>query len=131
MAAGIAPAALVARLGLPALGALVFLAVLTAGVTCWLLGSDARTARVSRVLLAWRGNPGCLASGSTVAPAPSAPQPRRWPWPRVTRGNAPLLLVAPALRGSRTACALAEAQHSATSRSGAVFKPAPPPGNSL
>jgi hypothetical protein len=41
VAAGIAPAALMVRLGLPALGALVFLAVLAAGVTCWLLGSDA------------------------------------------------------------------------------------------
>jgi hypothetical protein len=61
-AAGIAPAALVVRLGLPALGALVFLA---AGTTRWLLGSDARAERVSRVLLAWRGNSGCLTSGNT------------------------------------------------------------------
>jgi hypothetical protein len=42
----------VAGLGAPALGALVFLA---AGVACWVFRSDARTDRVSRVLLAWRG----------------------------------------------------------------------------
>ena len=82
VAAGIAPTALMARLGLPALGALVFLAVLAAGVTCWLLGSDARAARVSRVLLAWRGDAGCLAAGGAAASAAPALRPRRWPWPR-------------------------------------------------
>jgi hypothetical protein len=55
VAAGVVPAVLATRLGWPALGTLVFLAILTAGVTCWVLGSDARTARVSKVLLAWRG----------------------------------------------------------------------------
>jgi hypothetical protein len=73
------PMSLLARLGLPAIGALVFLTVLAAGVACWVLGSDDRAARVSRVLLAWRGNPSCL--GST-APALPVPRPRRWPWPR-------------------------------------------------
>ena len=52
VAAGAVPAALVARLGVPALGALVFLAVLVAGVACWVVGSDARANRVRRVLLA-------------------------------------------------------------------------------
>ena len=80
IAAKAVPAALVAGLGLPALGALVFLAVLTAGVICWLLGSDARAARVSRVLLAWRGNPDSLAAQSSTVPDPPA-QPRRWHWP--------------------------------------------------
>ena len=56
VAAGVASAALVAGLGLPALGALLFLAVLVIGAACWVLRSDARTERVSRVLLAWRGN---------------------------------------------------------------------------
>jgi len=58
--AGAVPAVALARLGLPALGAVVFLAVLAAGVTCWLLGSDARAARVSQVLLAWKGKSGNL-----------------------------------------------------------------------
>jgi len=79
VAAGAVPAALVAGLGLPALGVLVFVAVLAAGVCCWMVHSDARTDRVSRVLLAWRGNAGCLPS----APAPvTVPQPRRWAWLR-------------------------------------------------
>jgi hypothetical protein len=82
VAVGIAPAALMARLGLPALGALVFLAVLAAGVACWMLGSDARAARVSQVLLAWRGNPGCSPPGNHATPGPPAPRPRRRVWPR-------------------------------------------------
>jgi hypothetical protein len=44
---------LMARLGLPALGALVFLATLALAAACWVLGSYARADRVSRVLLAW------------------------------------------------------------------------------
>ena len=36
----------VARLGLPALGALVFLAALALVVACWVLGSYARAARI-------------------------------------------------------------------------------------
>jgi hypothetical protein len=79
VAAGTVPAALVAGLGLPALGTLVFLAVLAAGLACWLFGSDARTDRVSRVLLAWRGDPGRLTASGPAA-APPAPRPRRWPW---------------------------------------------------
>lgn len=50
-----------------------------ARVACWLLGSDARAVRVSQVLLAWRGDPGCLAPGDTTAP---------------TAANAPLALAA-------------------------------------
>ena len=46
-----------AGLGLPALGSL---AVLVLGAACWVLGSEDRTARLSRVLLAWRGNTRCL-----------------------------------------------------------------------
>ena len=68
VAAGAVPVAVLARLGLPALGALVFLAVLVAGVTCWLLGSDARAARVARVLLAWKGSSASLSAGSPAAP---------------------------------------------------------------
>ena len=56
--------ALVARLGLPALGVLVFLAVLVTWVACWVFRSDARTERVSRVLLAWRGIRGSSNNGT-------------------------------------------------------------------
>jgi hypothetical protein len=78
VAAGIIPAAALARLGLPALGTLIFLAVLGAGVTCWLLGSDARTARISQVLLAWRGNPGSPPPDNPALPAVPS-RSRRWP----------------------------------------------------
>lgn len=47
----------------------------------WLLGSDARAARVSQVLLAWRGKPG-LPADSPAAPAIPSPPPRLWPWLR-------------------------------------------------
>jgi hypothetical protein len=76
------PAVLVAGLGLPALGGLVFVAVLILAAACWEIGSEDRTARLSRVLLAWRGNARCLARD--VAVSPSAPaarlRHRRWPW---------------------------------------------------
>jgi hypothetical protein len=80
--ARLVPAVLVARLGLAALGALVFLAVLVAGVACWVVCDDARTNLVSRLLLAWRGDASCLGPGGTAAPSSVAPQPRRWPRPR-------------------------------------------------
>lgn len=73
---------LIAGIGLPALGALVLLAILAAGVTCWVLGSKDRTDRFSRVLLAWRGNSSCLTPGISLLPSPPVPRPRRWPWPR-------------------------------------------------
>jgi hypothetical protein len=49
----------VARMGLPALGALVGLAVLAVGVVCWVIASSERTDRVSRLLLAGRGDAKC------------------------------------------------------------------------
>jgi hypothetical protein len=82
LAAGAVPAALVAGLGLPALGALVFLAIPVAGIACWVFGSDARADRVSRVLLAWRGNPGCLARDGAVPLPARPPPPRRRRLPR-------------------------------------------------
>lgn len=66
-AAGMLPAAFLARLGVPALAAVVFLAVAVLVVICWIISSDARTGRVARVMLARRGDARCL------APAPSAP----------------------------------------------------------
>jgi len=87
LAAGAALGGLMARLGLLALGVLVFLAVLVAGVTCWVFGSDVRTERVSRVLLAWRRNASCLASTSATTPGLPVPRPRRWPWLRRPRNR--------------------------------------------
>ena len=87
VAAGTVPTALVAGLGLPALGALVFLAVLVTGAACWIIGSKDRTDRVSRVLLAWRGNAGCLARDGAIPPparrrgggsGPGAPDRPAW-----------------------------------------------------
>jgi hypothetical protein len=57
VAAGVLPAVAVARLGMPALGALVLLAVLILAMVCWVLASQDRTNRVSQILLAGRGIP--------------------------------------------------------------------------
>ncbi len=76
VAAGVLPAALVARLGLPALGALVFLALVFLAAGCWVVRSRARTDRVSRMLLALRGNANCLGPGTTPS-SPAAARPRR------------------------------------------------------
>jgi hypothetical protein len=54
--AGALPAAVLAGLGLPALGALVFLAVLMLGVICWIINSEDRSARVTRMILARHGH---------------------------------------------------------------------------
>ena len=99
------PAALVAGLGLPALGALIFLAVLAAGVACWVFGSDARTDRVSQVLLAWarppqpparrrccRIYPGAAVAASSAL-APQATERLQSDRMRLTRDNGSLSLV--------------------------------------
>lgn len=65
--AGALPAGLLARPGMPVLATLVFLGVLVLGVACWIIGSHDRSERVTRLLLARRGDPACLAQG------PSAP----------------------------------------------------------
>ncbi|MGH3224289.1 MAG: hypothetical protein ACRDPY_37340 [Streptosporangiaceae bacterium] len=67
-----------AELGLPALGP-PGLAVIVLGAACWVIRSDARAGRLSRVLLAWRGNASCLAADAVPARAPAAPPgpPRR------------------------------------------------------
>jgi hypothetical protein len=82
VAAGAIPAALIAQLGLPALGGLLFLAVLVLAVACWVIGSRDRTERVSRMLLAWRGNVGCLAQDGAVPPPVPAARPPRRLWSR-------------------------------------------------
>jgi hypothetical protein len=70
------PAAALARLGMPALGALVFLAILVLGMICWIIGDQDRSDRVNRMLLARRGDARCLAPG-TSAPSSPASRPRR------------------------------------------------------
>ena len=71
-AAGMLPAALFIRLGLPALGALVFLAVLVLGIICWIVGNADRSDRVTRMILAKRGDASCLASGSSAPATPTS-----------------------------------------------------------
>ena len=78
--AGALPAVLVAGLGLPALGALVLLTVVVVGVACWVIHSEDRTDRVSRVLLAWRGNASCIARAGDTSP--TLPLARRRTLPR-------------------------------------------------
>jgi hypothetical protein len=87
-AVGVLPAALLAGLGLPALGALVFLAVLMLVAACWVIGSGDRTERVSRILLAGRGDASFLPPGP-VAPSLPASRPRRWPVWRLSRLSKP------------------------------------------
>lgn len=82
VAAEVVPAVTLARLGLPALGAVVFLSVLLLAAACWVIGSRDRAERVSQMLLAWRGNPGSLAAGSPAAPGLPARRRGRWPWRR-------------------------------------------------
>jgi hypothetical protein len=72
IAAGALPAALLAKFGMPALGALVFLAIVVLAVICWVIASGDRTDRVSRIMLAGRGEASCLAPGTG---APSVPVP--------------------------------------------------------
>ena len=72
IAAGLIPAATVARLGIPALGALVLLIVLVLAFACWVIGDQGRTDRVSQILLARRGAP-------AAEPVPAVQQARTGP----------------------------------------------------
>ena len=67
---------------LPALGAFVFLAILVIGTAWWVFRSDARTERVGRVPLAWRGNAGCLPHADAAAAQGRPTRQRRLPGPR-------------------------------------------------
>ena len=71
-AAGALPVALLAGLGLPALSALVFLAVAVLAVTCWVIASRERTDRVSQMMLARRGQADSPAAGAVALPAPAS-----------------------------------------------------------
>ncbi len=76
--AGMLPAAVLVRLGMPALAALVFLAVLVLGVICWVIASDDRSGRVNRILLARQGNAKCLEPRPPVISLPASRRHRRW-----------------------------------------------------
>lgn len=72
-AAGMLPAVLLAqRGGMPALVAVVFLAVLVLGVTCWVIGNSERSDRVTRMMLARRGDARCLEPGTLTPPSPAS-----------------------------------------------------------
>jgi hypothetical protein len=68
-AAGMLSAGLLAGLGRPAIVGLVFVAVLVLGVVCWVIGSGVRSERVTRMILARRGDAGCLAPGQAASSA--------------------------------------------------------------
>ena len=73
-AAGMVPVAQLARLGLPALIAVMALAVLVLVAGCWILADDARAARAAIVMQAWRGRLPAAADGR---PAVQARRPKR------------------------------------------------------
>jgi hypothetical protein len=75
--AGALSAALIVQLCLPALGVFVLLIVLAAGLACWVLSSDARAARLARILTAWHGG-----ITSTEPDVPAIPSPRSHHRPR-------------------------------------------------
>jgi hypothetical protein len=75
-AAGLLPAAAVARLGVPALIAAAGLAVLVIAAACWVINSGDRSDRVTRMIYARRGDARSLPPGSPAAPARA---PRRKP----------------------------------------------------
>ena len=75
LVAGLLPATLLLRLGMPALAALVLLAVLLLGVICWIIGSGDRSDRVYRMMLAGRGDARCL-TPRVSAPSSLAPKKR-------------------------------------------------------
>jgi hypothetical protein len=72
MAAGALPAALLTELGMPALGAVVFLAVTVLAVICWVIASGDRANRVSQMILAWRAEASCPAEGTLAPPVPAS-----------------------------------------------------------
>jgi len=58
-----------ARLGMPALAAVVFLVVLALGAACWVIADGDRSDRVTRMIYARHGNARSLVPRSTAAPA--------------------------------------------------------------
>lgn len=63
------------QLSMPALTAVGVLAVLMLGVICWIISSEERSDRASRLMLARRGDAKCLET-SVTPPSPSPPRAR-------------------------------------------------------
>jgi hypothetical protein len=77
IAAGVLPAAVLVRLGLPALAALVLLGVLVLVLICWIISNGDRSERAARLMLALHGKTSCLAPRLTVPAVPPFPLGRR------------------------------------------------------
>jgi len=76
-AAVVLPAGLLAQLGMPALAALVFLAVLALAAGCWVISNDGRSDRVTRMILARRGDARSLAPQPPATTSLPGSRPRR------------------------------------------------------
>jgi hypothetical protein len=74
---GMLSAAVLARLGVPALAAAGSLAVLVLGVTCWVISSGGRSDRVTRMIYAWHGDARCLPPDTAPSAPASRPRPQR------------------------------------------------------
>jgi hypothetical protein len=71
-AAAMVPVGLLAQLGMPALAALVFLAVLALAAGCWIISSGERSDRLTRIILARRGDARCLKAGTSALRPPAS-----------------------------------------------------------
>jgi len=72
-ATGIPVAALLVRLGMPAIVAVSSLTVVVIIVICWIISSDERSDRVNRMMLAKRGDASCLKPGPAGQPQRTVP----------------------------------------------------------
>lgn len=70
--AGVLSAAMLARVGVPALVMLTGFAVFALVLICWILSSADRSERVARIMRAWRGNSRCLAMAPTLVTRPES-----------------------------------------------------------
>jgi hypothetical protein len=113
-AAGAIPAALLVGLGLPALGALVFLASAVLAVTCWVIASEERTSRVSQLMLARRGQAGSPAQGAAAVPGVQGTRRNRRPSPANSTASSPAPTTSPSVQpASSKAPALANSSTAA------------------
>ena len=71
-AGGTLSVAALTQLSMPELAAVGLLVVLVLGVICWIISSDDRSARVSRMMLARRGDAKCLETSASPPPPPTA-----------------------------------------------------------
>lgn len=74
---GMLPAALLARLGVPAFAAAVFLAVIVLGVACCVISSGDRSDTVTRMIYARRGDARCLMLDPPAASSHASRRHRR------------------------------------------------------